>query len=318
MSDPFSSLGVRGALPLASQQGVHDTALASPDHPAFGAHVAIDIPPDPSVVSAQRNAGGLFGALKSLGVSLFEQVVGGALHVVNADLHNEIGDATVNICGDLKNDPARDSAVATMTGKLGGAISSAMRNLDALSPQQTLALTTLSDLFETSAVRSADGGQTLHTMQQAETALLLGAHFVIDDADVGAALYDQAAQSAQNPGATQPGEKIFTARESSHYPTTQNQGFPNYGIDLPNQVAHGDDRINMGHLLIGKTDEGKVFLQLEGHGVGEGSWLSHAADYGKHIGHGGLYTQIGPEGAIQASEKDNTHFVVTANQFASV
>ena len=39
-------------------------------------------------------------------------------------------------------------------------------------------------------------------------------------------------------------------------------------------------------------------------------WMSHAASWIKHIGSSKAYVQIGPCGAIEASEKDNSHIVV--------
>ncbi|MNQ52766.1 hypothetical protein D3C85_667930 [compost metagenome] len=82
-------------------------------------------------------------------------------------------------------------------------------------------------------------------------------------------------------------------------------------MDLPGGV---------GHLLIGRTSNGDTFFQLESHGVGNpqqgwGEWAQefagHMQSWGMHVGSSSSYVQIGPHGAIEGSEKDNNHVVVT-------
>lgn len=139
------------------------------------------------------------------------------------------------------------------------------------------------------------GGQPLQMNQQEfRAALMCGGHFVVND---GGALANQLQQD---------GGGQMQARGSSHYKGTPH---PQYGMDLP----------GVGHLLIGRTNNGDSFFQLESHGVGnpQQSLLQRAQEFGghmlswgMHIGSSSSYVQIGPHGAIEGSEKDNNHVVI--------
>lgn len=139
------------------------------------------------------------------------------------------------------------------------------------------------------------GGQALQmTQQQFHAALMCGGHFVVND---GGALANQLQQD---------GDGQMQARGSSHYKGSPHQ---QYGMDLP----------GVGHLLIGRTNNGDSFFQLESHGVGNPQqslmqraqeFGGHMLSWGMHVGSSLSYVQIGPHGAIEGSEKDNNHVVI--------
>lgn len=261
------------------------------------------------------------GAAKNLGKAVVENCGGGLL---NHKLEVGAGGALLLAAGapitgatallvgatgvalkvGLPNNPDFDQAIAnpqalhqqyqnTLANNYNGApqqpdaaVTSALQQLDtafALSNQQTR------------------GGANLQNFNANEfhAALLMGAHFVVPD---GGALLN--ALTTQGPGA-QPSAASFNARTSSHY-NGQNQ----FGMDLPN---------GMGHLLVGTTANGDTFFQLESHGLGnpnQGTMetlsevFGHTVSYLQHIGTSDDYVQIGPQGCIAGSEKDNNHVVL--------
>jgi hypothetical protein len=138
------------------------------------------------------------------------------------------------------------------------------------------------------------GGEDIQlSSQEFHAALLCGGHFVKND---GGELLRDLLKTGN-----------FEERTSSHYKGSGKQ----YGMDLP----HG-----MGHLLIGRTNDGGTFFQLESHGTGGGDdktrmqklgdFVGHTKSYFKHIGSDEHYVQVGPQGCIAGSEKDQMHVVI--------
>lgn len=89
------------------------------------------------------------------------------------------------------------------------------------------------------------------------------------------------------------------ARSSSHY-TQKDQ----YGID----VILSENPKKTGHLLIGKTPDGKTFFQLEKHGTRMSDIILHMFDWVQHKWGGNV--QVGSLGYVQSSEKNGTELVV--------
>ncbi|MFC4160157.1 hypothetical protein [Chitinimonas lacunae] len=197
-------------------------------------------------------------------------------------------DSQSSLVGRLPNNPDFNGAIANPNGL--------SAQFTAVSNQNNLSGHSLQMLEN-----AVTGGNSLHrhgqqiqlTPQEFHAALLRGAHFVVED---GGTLTDNLQQQGG-----------FTARGSSHYKGSQDQ---QYGLDLPN---------HLGHLLIGKDLQGHSFFQLESHGTGNAqqslsekisSVLGHTQAYLQHVGSSLSYVQIGPQGCIEGSEKDNNHVIV--------
>lgn len=233
---------------------------------------------------------------------MFEKLLGGAIYSVygliqsaNAITSKAVsihgGGKVSNSAGWLPNFPCFKSAVKQNSAKLSemflGQKNGSMR------PEVKNVLSVLDGIGNESMTRN--GAPCQLSSSEFHSALLLGSHVVIED---GGHLYERLLFT---------GDKKFCARGSSHYVES---GHQQYGMDIPK---------GLGHLLIGRTSTGDTFVQFESHGVGAGvsgfynkamDWMSHAASWIKHIGSSKAYVQIGPCGAIEASEKDNNHIVV--------
>ncbi|MGE8657729.1 MAG: hypothetical protein ACN6O8_13390 [Achromobacter sp.] len=239
---------------------------------------------------------------------LLENVIGGTVHqlsnvVRGIDLYvqseaqaqgapapdlAEISRFTV--LGSLPNAPGFQNATND-NGARSQLLTNALNNPQA-TPQETAVMNRLNGVALNNLTR---GGQALQmNQQQFHAALMCGGHFVVND---GGALANQLQQD---------GGGQMQARGSSHYKGSPHQ---QYGMDLP----------GVGHLLIGRTNTGDSFFQLESHGVGNpqqgwGEWAQefggHMLSWGMHIGSSSSYVQIGPHGAIEGSEKDNNHVVI--------
>lgn len=246
---------------------------------------------------------------------LVENVFGGTVHAlsnamrgmdlyVQSEMHAWGGPAPdlaeisrTTILGILPNAPGFQSAITNGNAGLSGQFLNAM-NTAANTPQGAV-MTLLDGVAVNAAANNIlqRGGQALQmTQQQFHAGLMRGCHFVVNDQ--GALANDLQVAGGAN----------MLARSSSHYKDSTHQ---QYGMDLPGGV---------GHLLIGRTSNGDTFFQLESHGVGNpqqgwGEWAQefagHMQSWGMHVGSSSSYVQIGPHGAIEGSEKDNNHVVVT-------
>ena len=241
--------------------------------------------------------------------TLLENVVGGTVHALSnvmrgIDLYTQeeahaLGDgpepditeiSRTTVLGTLPNAPDFHSAIND-NGARSALFNTALNNPQA-TPHETAVMNRLNGVGLGNLTR---GGQPLQMNQQEfRAALMCGGHFVVND---GGALANQLQQD---------GGGQMQARGSSHYKGTPH---PQYGMDLP----------GVGHLLIGRTNNGDSFFQLESHGVGnpQQSLLQRAQEFGghmlswgMHIGSSSSYVQIGPHGAIEGSEKDNNHVVI--------
>ncbi|MGB3816870.1 hypothetical protein [Achromobacter pulmonis] len=234
--------------------------------------------------------GGTVHALSNVvrGIDLYVQSEAHALGNAPAPDLDEISRTTV--LGSLPNAPGFQSAIND-GGVLSGRFTNALNNNQA-TQQETDVMNRLNGVALNNLTR---GGQALQmTQQQFHAALMCGGHFVVND---GGAFANQLQQD---------GGGQMQARGSSHYKGSPHQ---QHGMDLP----------GVGHLLIGRTNNGDSFFQLESHGVGNpqqgwGEWAQefggHMLSWGMHIGSSASYVQIGPHGAIEGSEKDNNHVVI--------
>jgi hypothetical protein len=266
--------------------------------------------------------GGMVGATE--GLELLESSAEVAGDILS--LGGEVGRMT--FVGRLPNSPGFDDALnekAEDIGRLFDAARQAARkggNIDK-------ALNALDDAL-TDMTATQGGKEAELDLEKFHTALGLGGHFVKQD---GGELYrffagmkkpeKQKAQSEGDSGekeadgkdekeAQDGGEESFmTARTSSHY---SGQAAAQFGMDLPG---------GLGHLLVGLTNEGDTFFQLESHGLGSSAHtlyetacekLGHTLAYLQHIGGSSSYVQIGPGGCIAASEKDGQQVVLRKKQ----
>ena len=235
-----------------------------------------------------------------VGTKGFEKIGGTAMHAGAVALrHLPYTTDKTTLFGSLPNSPGFTSALTQKSAQLDGTFKAALGGaqvheqavLNALDNALTTANQTLQGGHATS------GGKL--SSQDFHGALLLGGHFVKED---GSALYNQLRHTQNSSGSN-----AFTARSSSHYKGVPDQQF---GMDLPG---------GLGHLLIGKTDQGHTFFQLESHGVGNpnqsfrqkvSDTLGHTQAYMQHISGDAHYVQIGPQGCISASEKDGQHVIL--------
>ncbi len=197
----------------------------------------------------------------------------------------------MTVLGDLPNDPTFENAINTGKGMLSKKFDIAMK--ETTINEQECVMELLADIDLSKLQR---GGKPLEmTQKQFLTALMLGCHFVVNDNGMFA-------DSLQEVGGD-----YMEKRGSSHY---LDSPAPQYGMDLPGGI---------GHLLLGKTDSGQTFFQLEAHGLGNsrqtwGEWVSevggHSRSWFQHVGSSSSYVQIGPHGAIEGSEKDGNHVVI--------
>lgn len=197
----------------------------------------------------------------------------------------------LTIGGVLPNDPNFDKALQQKTDDLEEIFQDAMQN----ATQQQQGAMNLVDgalnLQGNNSTQITQGGKNKQMgSEEFHAAMMLGAHFVKQ----GRQLYDQLTQGGQIMG-----DK--NKRTSSHYPGGDE---PQYGLDLPE---------GLGHLLVGLTDNGDTFFQLESHGLGNPNMgfleklpdkVGHGMSYVQHITGGMNYVQIGPGGCIAGSEKD--------------
>ncbi|WP_241075604.1 hypothetical protein [Achromobacter insuavis] len=239
--------------------------------------------------------------------TLVENVVGGTVHAlsnvvrgidlyVQSEAHAQGGPAPdlaeisrFTVLGSLPNAPGFQNAIND-NGARSQLFNNALNNPNA-TQQETDVMTTLNGVALGNLTR---GGQPLQMNQQEfHAALMCGGHFVVND---NGALANQLQQD---------GGGQMQARGSSHYKGASQQ----YGMDLP----------GVGHLLIGQTNNGDSFFQLESHGVGNPQqnllqraqeFGGHMLSWGMHVGSSSSYVQIGPHGAIEGSEKDNNHVVI--------
>lgn len=229
--------------------------------------------------TTQTLLGGLY-TLGRISETLFTRELPDGTEVVE-DI-TELVDTTsrITIGGMLPNDPGFDRALQQKTEDLEQDYQTAMQDG---SKTQKEAMESLDEALGGGSI--TQGGEDKQmTSEEFHAALMLGAHFVKKGPDV----YDKLKGS-------------MISRSSSHYPK---KGTPQYGLDLPE---------GLGHLLIGLTDDGDTFFQLESHGVGNPDmslltkmWegANHMMAYGQHITGGMNYVQIGPGGCIAGSEKD--------------
>ena len=200
----------------------------------------------------------------------------------------------------LPNDPGFDQATANPEALHEQFESTLNNNFEGALPEAdeavVSALEQLNQAFQGSATQTrGDADLANFGIEEFHAALLRGAHFVVSD---GGELF-QALTETEDSAAG------FNARTSSHY-----NGQDQFGMDLPN---------GMGHLLVGRTESGDTFFQLEAHGVGNPNQstmekvtevLGHTVSYLQHIGSDTSYVQIGPQGCIAGSEKDGNHVVL--------
>lgn len=238
--------------------------------------------------------------------SLVENVVGGTLHTMSdvlrggmlfTDLNGGIDPdmdqiERTTVMGDLPNAPDFDTAIDDNRVALSTLFNTERNNMGNTQGERDV-LNRLHGLNLGNAQRG--GAPVALTQSQFHSALLHGQHFVVND---GGALYLQLQNDSQGG---------LVARGSSHY---KSQPAQQYGMDLPGGI---------GHLLVGRTDTGGTFFQLESHGVGngvQGLWnkftdlVGHTQSWLQHIGSSDSYVQIGPHGCIEGSEKDNCHVVL--------
>lgn len=242
---------------------------------------------------------------------LVENVLGGTIHTLSnvmrgIDLYTqlEISARTdepepdideisrTTVVGTLPNPPGFASAIEHNKQALSNQFVSAMNRQDF--SQQARGVLALLDGVNLDNLQRGGQGLAL-SRQQFHSALMHGCHFVVND---NGQLYDRLRQTGGND---------MQPRGSSHYKSSPHQ---QYGMDLPGEI---------GHLLIGRTDTGQTFFQLESHGVGngvQGAWnkfkdfAGHMQSWAMHIGSSSAYVQIGPHGAIEGSEKDQNHVVI--------
>ena len=203
--------------------------------------------------------------------------------------------ATVTVFGHLPNAPGFDAASTEGAQALSARYQTARD--DQNSPVAVRNVLAALDTAFTSAGGQVRNGQNLNlNLESFHAVLARGGHFVVND---NGALNDQLVQI---------GGTSMIGRGSSHY---KGSGHAQHGMDLPN---------GLGHLLIGKTDAGHTFFQLESHGTGGGATTiqeklhdlaGHTQSYLQHIGSGSAYVQLGPQGCIEGSEKDNNHVILT-------
>lgn len=197
----------------------------------------------------------------------------------------------MTVLGQLPNDPAFGNAINAGNGALSKKFDSAMTATKIEEQECVMELLAGIDLSKL----QRDGKPLEMTRGQFLTALMLGCHFVVNDNGIFA-------DSLRDVGGDH-----MEKRGSSHY---LNSPHPQYGMDLP---------AGIGHLLVGKTETGQTFFQLEAHGLGNsrqtwGEWVSevggHSRSWFQHVGSSSSYVQIGPHGAIEGSEKDGNHVVI--------
>jgi hypothetical protein len=252
---------------------------------------------------AKEKGGQLIETSYQMGKEALEKGGGGGLQLANNVVRVGLMGASyvapslaegierVTVFGMLPNTPKFETALQEKTTALAPMVNAAATGA---STGVKTVIGALQDAHADAA--STRGGKPINlTNDQFSCALLLGAHFVKQD---GGALYDTLRQTADENG-----KNLFQPRTSSHYDSTQS---PQFGADLPG---------GMGHLLIGKTDSGDTFFQLESHGVGgeKSGWdetLGHAKGYAQHISSDDHFIQMGPQGCIAASEKDKQHIVL--------
>ncbi len=268
----------------------------------------------PPVAGVAVPAGGAAGAIAptpsffsmaSLN-KLVENVLGGTLHaasevlrtgMVLTDLNGGIDPdfdqvERTTVMGDLPNAPSFQAAAEHNHAPLSARFDTERQN-PANTQGERDVLNRLNGLNLGNAQRG--GAPLALDAAHFHSALLHGAHFTLND---GGALYNQLQGDAQGQ---------LVARGSSHYKSQPAQQF---GMDLPG---------GLGHLLVGRTDTGGSFFQLESHGVGNGvqglankfvDLVGHTQSWLQHIGSSDAYVQIGPHGCIEGSEKDNKHVVL--------
>ncbi|MDK2126084.1 hypothetical protein [Parachitinimonas caeni] len=237
----------------------------------------------------------------SIGTKTFEKVGGSTFATLSTvvaatgHLTRLTNYQTTTLFGGLPNSPQFDNATTQNAGGLSG-IYEGIRTDVVNTPQSTRdVLTRLNTAFGNANSQERDGDDINLNQQEFHAALARGCHFVVED---GGALYTQLQQD---------GNGAFNARSSSHY---KGSGHQQFGMDLPD---------GLGHLLIGRDHNGDTFFQLESHGTGNpnqstlekiGSVLGHTQAYFQHIGSSLSYVQIGPQGCIAGSEKDNNHVIL--------
>ncbi len=203
--------------------------------------------------------------------------------------------STLTILGNLPNAPGFGSASTQGATELSERYEG-IRTSDETPGTTRQVLTDLNQAFTTAQTQSRHGSPTTLNQEQFHAVLARGGHFVVTD---GGALCNQLRQS---------GGEGFVERGSSHY---KGSGHAQYGMDLPG---------GLGHLLIGRTNSGDTFFQLESHGTGGGAHsvgeklkdlAGHTQSYFQHIGSSSSYVQLGPQGCIEGSEKDNNHVILT-------
>jgi len=253
-------------------------------------------------LALRGGASTLLGGLYTLGF-VTDSLLSGELPDLT-ELGEDLGDlvdvtSRITIGGVLPNAPGFDQALLDKTDELEKTYKQAMKKANAT---QTTAMGRLDVALGLGIGGNApigQGGQNKQmTSEEFHAALMLGAHFV----KPGPGLY-QALQVDIGGPTGQTG-----MRSSSHY---KNQPAPQYGLDLPD---------GLGHLLVGLTETGDTFFQLESHGVGNPNMdlvtkalegANHMLAYGQHITGAMNYVQVGPGGCIAGSEKDGQH--VTLN-----
>lgn len=162
------------------------------------------------------------------------------------------------------------------------------------------------------------------TREMFHAALLHGAHVVVEDHGLMAAKLLEKGKESSNGmlsymwnGGKQAYEGHFYSRngikESSHYGNNTKQ----WGADLGHALEKQDYFTSknggwMGHLLMGKTDQGHSFIQFENNGISNytDKYVHHSKDYLDH--RASNWKQVGPQGKIDASEKQGkeNHFVL--------
>ncbi|MDK2124876.1 hypothetical protein [Parachitinimonas caeni] len=153
----------------------------------------------------------------------------------------------------------------------------------------TQVLNCLEDAFAQCS-KSRSGESLTLSAAQSHSALLHGAHFVVNDHGALASELRRAGGDAMH------------ERTSAHYQDAGKQ----YGMDLPG---------GLGHLLVGTNSEGHSFFQMESPDASSQQQpnrdkLSNLLGVSFSNSSASIPIQHGPHGVIAASEKNNTHMVL--------
>lgn len=172
-------------------------------------------------------------------------------------------------------------------------------NLNQIAPMPNIATATLAingnnvNLIDLLGMNNPLNNQELQTL----TAFVSGAHIVFGNPPPPVAVPPQALVGGNGLVVNSGNGPDLT----SHYNNRQ-------GHRLDGQIQVGQTNKSTA-ILIGQTDDGRTYVQLEGHGThGLLNSIGHGLDYITHVNND--YLQIGPMGSCPYSEKQGTQIVL--------